>query len=58
VAIEHGTVSGFGVGVDELAAVDGQGRVRLPAAALGLFPDGRAVVEIGDDHVVLRRPPC
>jgi putative ABC transport system ATP-binding protein len=56
VAIDHGTVSGFGVGTEEVAAVDGQGRVRLPAAALGLFPDGRAAVEVGDDHVTLRRP--
>ena len=58
VAIEHGTVSGFGVGAAEVAAVDGQGRVRLPADALALFPEGQAVIEVGEDHVTLRPPPC
>lgn len=38
------------------AAIDSTGRVQLPPDALALFPDGRAVLEVGDDAVVLRRP--
>ncbi|WP_088283622.1 ATP-binding cassette domain-containing protein [Kineosporia sp. A_224] len=38
--------------------IDPTGRLQLPREALGLFPDGRAVVEIRDGAVVLRDAPA
>jgi putative ABC transport system ATP-binding protein len=35
-------------------AIDGQGRIQLPADALALFPAGRVVVTVRDGHVELR----
>lgn len=39
-----------------LATIDSTGRVQLPPDALVHFPDGRAVLDVTDDGVVLRRP--
>lgn len=55
VGINHGTVTGFGVGSDKVVAIDGLGRVQLPPEARRLFPDGRARLHLRDDGVDLRR---
>lgn len=56
-ALRHGVLSSersqSGV---SLAAIDSAGRLQLPASALALFPDGRAVLEVGDAEVRLRPP--
>lgn len=39
-----------------LATIDSTGRVQLPPDALVHFPDGRALLDVTDDGVVLRRP--
>lgn len=38
--------------------VDALGRVQLPPPAESWFSDGRAVVEVGDGFVTIRRPPA
>ncbi|RJK95963.1 ABC transporter ATP-binding protein [Vallicoccus soli] len=56
-ALRHGVLSGeHRAGGPRTAAVDGQGRVQLPPDALGLFPDGRAVLEVHGGRVVLSPP--
>jgi putative ABC transport system ATP-binding protein len=39
-----------------LAVIDGAGRIQLPPAALALFPDRRAQVEVEDGHVRITPP--
>ncbi|WP_225755319.1 ABC transporter ATP-binding protein [Actinotalea sp. Marseille-Q4924] len=39
-----------------LATIDSTGRVQLPPDALLHFPDGRALLDVTEDGVVLRRP--
>jgi len=56
-ALRHGVLATESAGQGRaLAAIDAAGRVQLPPAALELFPDGRAVVEVGDGEVRLRVP--
>ncbi|GAB2611644.1 ABC transporter ATP-binding protein [Paractinoplanes abujensis] len=55
--LRHGVLSGeHSAGEDRTVAIDGLGRLQLPEEALPLFPDGRAVVTVVDDHVELRPP--
>lgn len=56
-ALRHGVLSTESVGSgDALAPIDSSGRLQLPPAALGLFPDGRARVVVDGDGVRLLPP--
>ncbi|MFN8169578.1 MAG: ATP-binding cassette domain-containing protein [Candidatus Nanopelagicales bacterium] len=56
-ALRHGVLSTESVGSgDALAPIDSAGRLQLPPAALGLFPDGRARVVVEGDGVRLLPP--
>jgi putative ABC transport system ATP-binding protein len=48
-----GTTSQTDNGRAHATAIDGQGRIQLPADALALFPAGQAVVTVRDGHVEL-----
>ncbi|GAA0945784.1 hypothetical protein GCM10009558_061120 [Virgisporangium aurantiacum] len=48
-----GTTSQTDNGRAHATAIDGQGRIQLPAAALALFPAGQVVVTVRDGHVEL-----
>lgn len=53
--LRHGVLSSDQVGDGPAgAAIDSTGRLQLPAAALAMFPTGRAVVEVLDAEVRLR----
>jgi putative ABC transport system ATP-binding protein len=52
----HGTVAGYGR-AGALVAIDTQGRVQLTNEAIAVLGADRAVVEVVDDAVILRRPP-
>ncbi|WP_081866020.1 ABC transporter ATP-binding protein [Blastococcus sp. URHD0036] len=56
VHLRSGTVAHEEVAGRRLAVIDGDGRVQLPADALALFPERRALLEITEDGVVLREP--
>jgi putative ABC transport system ATP-binding protein len=56
-ALRHGVLSTEReLGGVSVAPIDSAGRIQLPREALGLFPTGRAVVDIDGDQVVLRPP--
>jgi putative ABC transport system ATP-binding protein len=56
-ALRHGVLSTEReLGGVTVAPIDSAGRLQLPREALGLFPQGRAVVDVEGDHVVLRPP--
>lgn len=55
--LHHGALQGETVrGGRLLTTIDAAGRVQLPPAAWDWFPDGRAVVELGDRHLTVRPP--
>ena len=56
-ALRHGVLSTEAHGTGRaLVPIDSAGRLLLPQAALDLFPDGRAAVEVVDGEVRLRPP--
>jgi len=56
-ALRHGVLSTESTRAgDALAPIDSAGRLQLPPAALALFPDGRARIEVDGDGVRLRPP--
>jgi putative ABC transport system ATP-binding protein len=56
-ALRHGVLSTErDLGGVAVAPIDSAGRLQLPRDALGLFPSGRAVVDVEGDRVVLRPP--
>lgn len=55
--MRHGVLSSIWSREEQVSAViDSTGRLQLPEEALIRFPQRRVVVEINDDHVVLRPP--
>jgi putative ABC transport system ATP-binding protein len=55
--MRHGVLSSErDAGGTTTAPIDASGRVQLPPEALALFPDDRAVVQVADGRVLLRRP--
>lgn len=55
--LHHGAVRGERVGGGRLlATIDGAGRLQLPPSTWEWFPDGRAVVELEDDHLTIHPP--
>jgi putative ABC transport system ATP-binding protein len=55
--LHHGALHGETVrGGRLLATIDAAGRVQLPPATWDWFPDGRAVIELGDDHLTIHPP--
>ena len=56
VHLRSGTVAHEEVAGRRLAVIDGDGRIQLPEDALARFPDRRALLEVTDDGVVLRKP--
>lgn len=55
--LRHGVLSGeHETGQDRTVNIDGLGRLQLPEEALPLFPTGRAVVTVVNNHVELHPP--
>jgi len=56
--LRHGVLSSDQLGDGPAwAAIDSTGRIQLPAAALSLFPGGRALVEVSGEDVRIRPAP-
>lgn len=55
--LHHGALHGESVrGGRLLASIDAAGRLQLPPSTWDWFPDGRAVVELGDEHLTIHPP--
>ncbi len=54
--LRHGALETESTDGRGLAVIDGAGRVQLPPAAMKLFPDRRAVIEVEDGHVRMSPP--
>lgn len=55
--LHHGALHGESVrGGRLLATIDGAGRLQLPPSTWDWFPDGRAVVELGEDRLTIHPP--
>jgi putative ABC transport system ATP-binding protein len=55
--LHHGAVASETTGAGVLAVIDDAGRVQIPPAELGRFPDRRAVLTVAEDGVIHLAPP-
>jgi putative ABC transport system ATP-binding protein len=55
--LHHGAVASETTDAGVLAVIDDAGRVQIPPAELGRFPDRRAVLTVADDGVIHLSPP-
>lgn len=54
--LHHGALQAERIGGRALTVIDGIGRLQLPAEAVGLFPDRRAVVTVTDGELRISPP--
>lgn len=54
--LRHGAMEAEAKGMEALSVIDDIGRIQLPPAALRLFPERRAVIDIGEDEIRIKKP--